>query len=204
VLRTTILLLLLSTPAFSQDDTFLKVHFLYGSKPKREFRDTERRWFGGILGGHVGAESDPEQIVNFLRRGRTHWFASRKDKNSRFAVHSPEAFYSMFRYPDSVKKTIVYIPITSKQKQKFDSIASVYIANTPYDYAFFGMRCGSATYDLLARIGILEQHSYRKTYLKIFYPRKLRKRVLRKAEENHWRVERWDGSVSRKWERDVR
>jgi hypothetical protein len=93
------------------------VHFLYGSKPKREFRDTERRWFGGILGGHVGAESDPEQIVNFLRRGRTHWFASRKDKNSRFAVHSPEAFYSMFRYPDSVKKTIVYIPITSKQKQ---------------------------------------------------------------------------------------
>jgi hypothetical protein len=199
------ILILVSSHVLSQDSVFLKVHFLYGSKPKREFRDSERKWFGGILGGHVGLESDGDRIVNFLKRGKVHWFASRKNKSSRFATHSMHSFYSMFRYPaDSVKKAIVCIPVSLRQKQKLDSLMSAYIANTPYDYAFFGMRCGAATYDLLAQIGVLKPYGYRRTYMKIFYPRKLRKRLLRKAEEYRWQIIRSEGSMTRKWERDVR
>lgn len=195
---------ILCCEAFSQDTTFLKVHFLYGSKPKPEFKSFERKWFGGILGGHVGIEADDDRIINFMRSRKFHWFANRNNRNSRYAVHSKHRFYSIFRYDaDSVKKAIVYIPITTRQKFKFDSITAAYATQTPYDYAFFGMRCGAAAYEILAQLGILKRYSHAKTYLRIFYPRRLRKRIFRKAEENNWRVERSKGSLTRKWERDV-
>ena len=196
---------ILCCDVFAQDTTFLKVHFLYGSKPKREFKSSERKWFGGILGGHVGLEADDNRIINFVRSGKFHWFAKRNNPHGRYSVHSTHRFYSIFRYDaDSVKKAIVYIPITSRQKLKLDSITSAYTTQTPYDYAFIGMRCGAATYEMLAQLGILKRYNHGKTYRKIFYPRRLRKRIFKKAEENHWRVERSNGSVTRKWERDVK
>lgn len=189
--------------SFSQNTPLLKVHFLYGSKPKREFKSFERKWFGGILGGHVGLEADDDRIVNFMRSGEFHWFAKRSNRHSRYTVHSIQRFYSIFRYDaDSVKKAVVHIPVTAQQKQKFDSITSAYITQTPYDYAFIGMRCGAATYAIMAQLGILKQYSYRKTYRRIFYPRRLRKRVFKKAEQYGWKLERSEGSMTRKWERD--
>lgn len=103
---------------------------------------------------------------------------------------------------DSVKKAIVLVPVTLQQKQKFDSITAVYLKQTPYDYALFGMRCGAAAYDILSKLDILPKHSIGKTYKKIFYPRKLRKRLFKKAVENSWIIVRQNGSLKRKWERD--
>jgi hypothetical protein len=188
---------------YSQDSTYLKVHFLYGSKPLKKYKDTERKWFGGVLGGHVGIEGDSGRILNFLRKGKFHWFAKKDNKHSMFREHATSSFYSIFRYdPDSVKKAIIYIPVTPQQKQQFDSIATVYLKQTPYDYAFFGMRCGAAAYDILAQLGVLTRYSYCKTYKKIFYPKKLRKRLLKKATKNNWTIIRQVGSIKRKWERD--
>jgi hypothetical protein len=176
---------------------------LYGSKPKREFRPAERKWFGGKLGGHVGLGVEENRIVNFVRSGGFHWFAKRHSRHSRYAIHSTERFYSIFRYnPDSVKKAIVHIPISLHQKQRFDSITATYLAQTPYDYAFIGMRCGSATYEILAQLDILKRYNNRKTARRIFYPRRLRKRIFRKAAENKWKLETAAGSGTRKWERD--
>jgi len=195
---------ILAGEVLSQDTTFLKVHFLYGSRPKREFQSTERKWFGGKLGGHVGVEADADRIVNFMRSGKFHWFSKRRLRHSRYVAHSTERFYSIFRYDsDSVKKAIVYVPITSSQKQKFDSITSAYMTETPYDYAFFGMRCGAATYEILAQLDILRPYSQGKTVRRIFYPRRLRKRIFRIAGENGWRVEMAGGSTTRWWERDL-
>jgi hypothetical protein len=189
--------------SYSQDTPFLKVHFLYGSKPLKKYKDTERKWFGGVLGGHVGIEGDSGKILNFLRKGKVHWFAKKDNKHSVYREHAVSSFYAIFRYnPDSVKKAIVYIPVTLQQKQRFDSIAIAYLKQTPYDYAFFGMRCGAAAYDILGQLAILPKYSHCKTYKKIFYPKKLRKRLLKKAKENHWKVERQEGSMKRKWERD--
>jgi len=188
---------------YSQDSTFLKVHFLYGSKPLKKYKDTERKWFGGVLGGHVGIEGDSGKILNFLRKGRVHWFARKNNKHSVYREHAVSNFYAIFRYnPDSVKKAVVYIPVTIQQKQIFDSIATAYLKQTPYDYAFFGMRCGAAAYDILGQCAILPKCRCSKIYKKIFYPKKLRTRLLKKAKENNWKVERQDGSVKRKWERD--
>ena len=183
--------------------TYLKVHFLYGSKPLKKYKDTEQKWFGGVLGGHVGIEGDSDKIVNFLPNGKFHWFAKKDNRHSTYAVHSINNFYAILGgNPDSVKKAIVYIPVTRQQKQKFDSITKVYLKQTPYDYALFGMRCGAAAYDILGQVDVLINYRYGKTYKKIFYPKKLRKRLFKKAIENGWTIVRREGSIKRKWEQD--
>ena len=155
------------------------------------------------MGGHVGIEGDSDRIVNFLPNGKFHWFAKKDNRHSTYAVHSVDNFYAILgSNGDSVKKGIVYIPVTRQQKQKFDSIATVYLKQTPYDYALFGMRCGAATYDILGQLDILSNYSYGKTYKKIFYPRKLRNRLFKKATENGWTIFIQHGSTKRKWEHD--
>lgn len=189
--------------AHSQDTFCLKVHFLYGSKPVRKYKETEPKWFGGILGGHVGIEGDSDKIVSFRPSGSFHVFAKKKNNHSAYGTDSASSFYSVKGGdPDSVKRAVIYIPVTKQQKMEFDSIAHSYLEKTPYDYALFGMRCGAATYDILAQINVLPQYSYSKTYKKIFYPKKIRKRLLAKADQNNWLVKRYNGSVKRKWETD--
>jgi hypothetical protein len=188
---------------FSQDSIFLKVHFLYGSKPFSKYKQTEHKWFGGIHGGHVGIEGDSNQILSFELNGKFHVFDNKKIKFSNFKIQSYNDFYEIFGGDvDSVKKAIVYIPITIQQKQKYDSIVTSYLLQTPYDYAFFGMRCSSASYEVLGQLNILKKLSYQKTIKKIFYPKKFRKILLKLAKENHWKIVIKNGSKRRKWEMD--
>jgi hypothetical protein len=194
---------LTSGHAFVQDSLYIKVHFLYGSKPKKEFKDSERKWFGGKLGGHVGIEYESDQVIDFMRKGKFHWFARNKARHSTFALRSANSFWEIFRSPaSSVKKASVLIPIGEKQKAKLDSLVESYSAQTPYDYAFFGMRCAAASYDILSQVGIFPSYSRPKTYRKVFYPKKLRKKLFAKAEEQQWKIIRAEGSGTRNWEGD--
>jgi hypothetical protein len=197
-----LLFLLNFNSLFSQDSTYLKVHFLYGSKPLKAYKN-EPRWFGGILGGHVGIESDSGKILNFLYVGRPHIFPQKKNKHGAYTLYSSAQFYGYFGgNPDSVKKTMVFVPISELQKIQFDSIAKAYLNKPPYDYAFFGFRCGAASYEILGQLGILPKYSLNKTLRTIIYPRKLRKRLLKKAMDNHWAIASKQGSDRRKWEKD--
>jgi len=191
------------TPAVKDSQLhYIKVHFLYGSRPLQKYKDSERKWFGGVLGGHVGVQSDSGRILNFRSNGNFHVFQNKKNKHSRFDQHDFDGFYAYFgSNPDSVKKVIITIPVTAEQKRKFDSINNAYLKQTPYDYALFGMRCGAAAYEILARLGIMKNFSYQRTYMKIFYPQKLRRRLLTMAEKNNWSIERYEGTDRRKWER---
>lgn len=81
--------------AEAQDSTFIKVHFLYGSTPKKEFRPAEKTWFGGKLGGHVGVEADSGRIINFVPSGEFHKFP-KKDFHSSFVLHSVPDFWRIF------------------------------------------------------------------------------------------------------------
>jgi hypothetical protein len=181
---------------------YIKVHFLYGSRPLQKYKHSEHKWFGGVLGGHVGIEGDSGRILNFRGQGKFHVFDGKKNKHSTFEEHSFSGFYSIFRSPaDSVKKVVVTIPVTAAQKKIFDSITYAYLKETPYDYALFGMRCGAAAYEILGKLGIMKNYTYRKTYMKIFYPQKLRRRLLDKAERNNWLIERYEGTDRRKWEK---
>jgi len=188
----------------AQETNFIKVHFLYGSKPLPEYKSSELKSFGGVLGGHVGIEGESDRIINFIPTDSKLHIISKKDNmHSSYTVHSVNDFYAILGgHPDSVKKAVVVIPVTGLQKQRFDSIAAVYLKQTPYDYAFLGMRCGAATYEILAQLEILPQLSLKKTSKRIFYPKLLRQKLLAKAEINNWTIERQEGSPKRKWEQD--
>lgn len=190
-------------PDLLRDTLYLKVHFLYGSKPLKAYKDSEPKWFGGILGGHVGIEGDSNRILDFGPKGKFHIFAKKNNRNSYFGHRDIASFYSILgAHPDSVKMAVVYIPITRIQKEKFDSISKAYTAHSPYDYAFFGMRCGAASYDVLSQLNILPDYNYTQTYLRIFYPKKLRKRLFALAAAKNWKVVKYEGSSRRKWEQD--
>jgi hypothetical protein len=181
----------------------ITVHFLYGSKPKAQFKDIERKWFGGKLGGHVGIESAPDSILNFVPAGKFHWFANRHNLHGRFVVHNNRSFPRIFGGNAEDMKTLsVVIPIDARQRRVLDSLRAAYLAEAPFDYAFVGMRCGSSTYYILSQLGIVKRYSLRKTYLKIFYPRRLRKRILRMADDKQWSINRQEGTTRRVWERD--
>jgi len=189
--------------SYSQDTSYIKVQFLYGSKPLKQHKDTEEKWFGGILGGHVGIEADSGKFYSFEIMGKNKIFSGKPD-NSAYKLVTAEQFWSVMKTKeDSIKKATVIIPITEDQKNKLDSITSNYLKQVPYCYAVFGMRCGSSTYEILAQMGILPKYSDFKTCMKIFYPRKLRKRLLSTAEKNNWSVLRQEGTPKRKWEKDV-
>ena len=181
----------------------LHVRFLYGSKPKPEHKREQKRWFGGMLGGHVGVQYDSTRYLSFFYEGRAHIFQRKNRKNGRYDLQTDSAFnYIMDENVDSVKSLSIYIPITRIQREKFLSISDSYIKETPYDYAFFGVRCGSSTYDVLSHVGVLKHFSYFKMWTKIFYPKKLRWRLIRQAKKNKWRMLKKKGTHKRIWERD--
>jgi hypothetical protein len=80
----------------------------------------------------------------------------------------------------------------------FDSVAT----KTPYDYAIFGMRCAAASYDVLSKIGLFKEVSNTKNVVTHFYPKLLRKKVLKWANKNNYEVISNDGRPTRKWESD--
>ena len=189
--------------AHSQDSACIKVQFIYGSKPLKKYKETEKKWFGGIHGGHVGIEGDGGSFYSFEKTGKNKVFNG-KPNNCAYRSVTADDFWSIMKTKeDSVKSATIIIPINELQRQKLDSITSAYIQQVPYCYAVFGMRCGSSTYDILAQMGILPVYSRFKTTRKIFYPRRLRKRLFYIAEKNNWTVIRKQGTPKRKWEKDV-
>lgn len=190
--------------AFSNSDSVnITVHFLHGSKPHKKYKYEEDRWFGGILGGHVGVEFEPNKILNFVPKARFHVFSHPKIINSKFSIHDTVSFYEILggQY-SSVKKTMITIKISAEQKKKLDSLVNVYYKRSPYDYAFFGMRCGAATYDVLAQIGVVKKHSFNHTWRKIFYPRRVRRILEGNSNSQIYTINKSKGSMKRIWEKD--
>lgn len=176
---------------------------MYGSKPKKAYEASEKKWFGGILGGHVGVEKNDEGILHFLPDGAIHLVGQPKNPKSRFVRTGYEDFYQVFGGDmREHKKLIITIPINEVQVAIFDSIAQAYLNDTPYDYAFKGMRCAAAAYDVLAQLNIVELHTQHKTSRSIFYPRVLRKLLIKNAARENWFLYREPGKQTRKWDKD--
>jgi hypothetical protein len=185
------------------DSVTIKAHFLHGSRPKHKFRHEEDRWFGGVLGGHAGIEYEPNRIINFVPKARFHVFAHPRLINSKFSIHDTVSFYEILGGDyASAKKTMITLKISAEQKARLDSIVAVYRTRSPYDYAFFGMRCGAAAYDLLAQAGVQPSYSFAKTWSVFFYPRKTRRRLEKLARIKGSAVQKMPGSTKRIWEKD--
>jgi hypothetical protein len=190
-------------PLRAQENNFINVHFIHGSKPHKAFKHDEQKWKGGIWGGHVGIEIDSDRVIDFKPQGRFHWLAHRNKRNSVFTIHTQDGFWAYFGIKSAeLERTSIQIPISQQQKTILDSISSQYITLSPYDYAFIGMRCASASYDILMQAGLTPKHTRIWYCSKYFYPKKLRKYLLKKARLNHWMVTSHTGNERRKWDKD--
>ena len=209
-MRFTIACLLITTGVTAQIKDSIKVVFIYGSRPARGYEATEPRWFGGMRGGHTAIQIGNDKVLSFRSTEYPCHVFSRKD-SKKFAsvweyrtVTQAWQTFPPHRYNiDSLQRAEVVIPITAEQRRKLDSITVSYINNTPYDYAVFGTRCASATYDVLQAIGIVTLHKHG-NWLRIFTVRALRKRLFKQADKHTGWVKRfYKGGGSRKWEKDL-
>lgn len=198
-LRLTLILVFMINLASGQSDHILKVLFRYGSRPARGYEKTEHFDFGGIHGGHVCLGFD-SIVIGFDSPPGTYHIFPRKKKIIGMYAREDEQDYMK----DTITKkyAIVGIPISDSQYQHLNIILTKYLNKSPYDYAFFGMRCASATYDVLSQIGIMERKSYLGNVFSNFYPRLLRRKVFRLAKENNYKIIRLKGRKTRQWEED--
>lgn len=196
----TIIVLLSIMSANAQADTlhFIKIHFLYGSKPLKSYKSTETKAFGGIHGGQVTIQVDSFSY-GFEAVLPAHIFSHKKNFQADFVKKTPKEI----PFNDTTSKTITFlIPVTKEQYNKLNHILKEYCNVTPYDYAFFGMRCAAAVQDILGQIGIFKIKSRLGIILTTFYPKKLRKKLFRIARERNYEITRIEGRKTRKWERD--
>lgn len=173
----------------------VKLHFLYGSKPAKNFKATEPKWFGSIKGGHVNIEAQGK-VLDFLP-GKCPLLPDNKNPSGGFWLNQ-----SLYWDTASCKWMTILIPVSSQQMVRLQNLFAVYSQNTPYDYAVFGMRCAAASYDVLSEIGLVKKLPAQQDMIRNFYPKLLRKRMLKMARKNNYTIIRHEGRASRKWERD--
>ena len=211
------LLCCLKISAFCQTKDSVRILIIYGSEPARGY-PSEYKWFGGRPGGHVVLQTGNDRVLSFaptIYHPWCHIFPSRKpaDFRSSFTTRSVSAFWQTFNYThsrkyhvDSLRQLVVSIPITPTQRKKLDSLSRTYLSHPPYDYAVVGMRCASATYEILAQIGVF-QHPYKQNiWWHVLFPRDLRYELLKEAHNNPsaktWRIHQTTGCLSRNWDYD--
>lgn len=199
-----LLLLLLPFSGETPKDS-VRVLFIYGSRPAKGYEHTEPEWFGGLHGGHVGLQIGQDSVLSFRSTEYPcHLFPHRKF-SSLFEIRTVygawETFPPHHYRVEDLKRVVIVIPVTRRQKRTIDSLSRVYLAHAPYDYATVGMRCASATYDVLARAGLFRDYGY-DTWWHILMPRDLRSLLFKQAARKGWRVCRYDGSSRRVWESD--
>lgn len=193
-----ILLICIALLSKAQDSLSIQVYFLYGSVPAKGYKDKEPILFGGIHGGHVtiGVQN---LVVGFVPYNGFHYINHKYDFCSNFHHQLKKEFLQ-----DTVANKYVTfeIPVSDSQFRQLKKIISDYIAHSPYDYAFLGMRCASAAYDILSQVGIFEKKSKWGNIFSNFYPKKLRKKMFLLATQKNYKVTYNAGRHSRRWEKD--
>lgn len=185
--------------AHAQNKT-IKIHFLYGSKPGKNFKHTERNWFGGTKGGHVSMEVD-EYVIGFEPKGKFHVFANDRERHSYYAFQSLKDWA---KDTASKKYLSILLPVTDEQYERLQLIHQNYREAAPYDYAFFGFRCASSTYEILAQLELAPMLGRHSTVIRYFYPKRLRNFMIQEAKKNDYTIVYHEGRSSRKWEKDTK
>jgi hypothetical protein len=174
---------------------YVKINFLYGSKPAKGFKQAESKCFGGLKGGHVNIEAGG-RVLDFLC-GKNPILPQNKKPTGGFRLNT-----TAYKNEEKDKWATVIVPVTEEQFNQLQKVFDSVSVKTPYDYAIFGMRCAAASYDVLSEIGLFKKMSNDKNVLTHFYPKLLRKKVLKWAEENNYTILNHEGRSTRKWESD--
>lgn len=187
----------LTSLAQTSDSTyFIYVHILHGSKPAAR---GEYWSVGGYLGGHVVTQIDSFAYGFNFRSKRIRAFPRRRNSSG---IMEKENYYEWKRDRSRYKITTVEIPVTAVQYQQLKREYEQHVSSTPYDYAFFGMRCAASCYHMLGGIGVVNPYSRLRSVIMAFHPKALRKRLVELADEKKYKIKVQPGSRSRKWEGD--
>ncbi|GGB23142.1 hypothetical protein [Puia dinghuensis] len=202
----------------------IRVLCLYGSIPAKGFEGKEPMYGGynfinritKLHGGHACVEYAPDKALSFqpqrhssiTHAGHLTNRSNPKNFNSCFRIYTEYRAWTVlgnyYNNIDSLRRATFVIPVTAVQKQRLDSIARVYVHQTPYDYSFLGMRCASSSYEVLEAAGIVSEYKHDFWY-NVFTTRRLRyllyKEYLRNKDKG-WRLYTCKGSLSRQWETD--
>jgi len=163
--------------------------------PLKDTNKLNHKLFGGLKGGHVDIEANG-RILDFSR-GACPILPVNKRPSGGFHINT-----SVYWDTASSKWATVIVPVSAEQMDQLQKVFDLYTEKSPYDYAVLGMRCAAASYDVLSKIGIVKNISDRNNILKNFYPKLLRKRILKQAQQNNYTIVYHAGRVSRKWEKD--
>ncbi len=177
----------------------LVVRIAHGSKPHPQHRDTEKHWLGGMYGGHVVIELDSFAYGFNFRSRHVHIFP-RKNESRRKGVFEKDDAVALMNGWQELKVTSVFVPLSDSDYTALKQTMEKLHAQPNFDYAFFGMRCASTAYMLLSKVGVFEPSGKLKSMRKAFHPKALRKRLLRSARKNNYRVVVQQGSQHRIWE----
>ncbi|MCU0435712.1 MAG: hypothetical protein MUC87_19785 [Bacteroidia bacterium] len=179
----------------------LIVRIAHGSRPHPQHRDTEIHWLGGMYGGHVVIELDSLAYGFNYNTRRVHIFPRKKERKQA-GVFERDNAPRLNKGWQGMKMTSVYVPLSDSEyvfmKNRLESLHG----DTPFDYAFFGMRCASTAYMLLSEIAVFEKAGKIKSMRKAFHPKALRKRLLKAAAAQNLKVEVQPGNTERIWEGD--
>jgi hypothetical protein len=175
------------------------IHFLYGSRPRKEYRDTEEKVRGGLLGGHIWLQPD-DYVYGFepLDKCKVHFFPKKKFNG----IYTKDHFSEWKLSISNQKITSIEIPLSDGNHIIMKGLLEDYHTKAPYDYAILGMRCGAATYQLLSETEFFPPASYFVSTIKIPWPRILRKKLLKMTSEKNYRITRQQGTDRRIWEED--
>lgn len=174
----------------------IKVHILHGSKPLGK---SEHKTIGGLWGGHVVLQADSSVYGFSFSSRRIHAVVHRRRAAG---IYEKETLAEWNASHATAKVTTIEIPVTPAQYRIITGEYERYVQHSPHDYAFFGMRCAASCYWMLGSIGIEKECSRPKSMRKAFYPKALRLKLLKLAQENNYRVTVQQGRKSRKWEGD--
>ncbi len=186
---------------YAQENHTIIVFFLYGSQPKSEFKN-EPTYLGGIYGGHVSIGID-SLVVGFstslTSKRQVHIFPHKHNSIGKFFAKDIRDF---LKDTVSRKYTTIAIPLSEEQYDTIKQIHNDYLQNSPYDYAFFGMRCAASAYEILSQAGIVKSKSKCGVVFSNFYPKLLRYKLFHLAKANGYKVTKHKGNKRRNWEKD--
>lgn len=188
----------ISAKYFRNSQQYILVHFVHGSVPLPDCSDQRIR-VGGRWGGHVEIQVD-NQVFGFkYNKSDIHWMPRRRPGgfNSEFTAIPLEQWSEDTKLD---KITSFRIPVTKDTKEQIKEIYRQYHQALPYDYAFFGMRCTSSVYEVLAQIEVFPSKGKLACIVNNFYPRQLRERMIQWAENNNLEILRKKGIDCRIWD----
>lgn len=169
------------------------VRIFHGSIAK-PFSGNSKEAMDNSLWGHVAIQID-ERVYGFYfaDRKNIHLFPQPNNKSSVFQNQSLAEWEALVA---EKKETVISIPVNQAEKQRMLQFYERNLIAPEWDYSFWGERCASNCFRLLAAHGKVSPGS---RFLKAFLPLQLLYTLRREAKKRNYAIRTKAGDPRRFW-----